>query len=213
MNMKKKFFSILGVLALTMSMVGGIASAQTALPVEVDNEGNGKPVHIVVHCGAGNAGTGSATLSAAGGAESVAFEPFDRSNPTTVSTPLKVFRVDLDLGACPTLTWSVTASITNFTSGSDTISSSHFQLPIGEPTSSTSWTTNGSIPATNVNSPTGIVTFNDVGAASQNLATPNGSASGTMFMEFTGQMAGLTDSVADGAYEAEFTVTFNAGTP
>jgi hypothetical protein len=213
MDMKRKFIGIVGALALATTMTGGIASAQETLPVTVPPAGS--TISLVVNCGAANAGTGSVTLNAAGGAEQVAFENFDPSNPTTVSTAQKAFRVDLDLGSCAGTGWSVTAGITDFTgveNPSNTIAGSHFQLPIGEPNSSAGWTTNGSTPATNVTGPAGIVTFSQSGStnvANQALAVPNGAASGAMSMEFTGQMFGLDDTVADDTYEAEFTVTFN----
>lgn len=214
MNMKRKLIGIVGALTLTMSMAGGIVSAQETLPVTVPDASS--TVSFNVNCGAANASTGSLALSAAGGAESVAFENFDPRNPTTVSTAPKAFRVDLDLGSCAGSGWSVTAGITDFVdveNPANSIAGSHFQLPIGEPNSSAGWTTDGSTPATNVTGPSGIVTFSPSGGtnvASQALATPNGVASGAMSMEFTGQMFGLDDTVVDGSYEAQFTVTFNA---
>lgn len=210
MDIRKKVLSIVGVLALTMSMAAGIASAQETLPVELTGSNQ---MTIVVNCGVTNAGTGSLTLSAAGGAQSVAFGTFDPSNPATVSTSPKALRVDVTFGNCPGTAWSVTAAVTDFTSGTDVISSSYFQLPIGEPNSSAGWTTDGSTPATNVTGPSGAVTFNAAGAATTNLATPSGAASGTMYMEFAAQMVGLPNTVADGNYSADFTVTFNASNP
>jgi hypothetical protein len=64
MNMKKKLVGIVGALALTASMAGGIASAQ-----EVVTTSGSAPITFVVACGAGNAGGGSssATIGASNG--------------------------------------------------------------------------------------------------------------------------------------------------
>ena len=214
MNMRKKLLGIVGAFALTMSMGAGIAAAQETLPVTTSGSNT---VTLLVECGAGNADTGSVTLGASGDTQTVAFESFDPSNPGTVSTNEKAFQVNIDLGECPGTDWSVTASIDDFTSeNNDVIAGTHFQLPIGEPLSSAAWTTDGTAPAANVNAPTGTVMFTSDGTtnvSNQALASPSGEASGAMSMQFTGQMVGLDESVEDGNYEAEFTVTFNPSTP
>ena len=210
MDIRKKILSIVGVLSLTMSMGAAVVWAQEQeLDVDISTTDS---LTVKVNCGTSNAGTGSLSLSA-GENNSVTFEPFDPSDPATVSTPQKALRVDVNFGNCPGNAWSVTAAVTSFTSGSNVISSEYFQLPIGEPNSSSGWTSDGTTPAANVEGPSGTVTFNAAGAASTNLASPTGTASGTMYMEFTAQMANIPTTVEDGTYTAEFMVTFNPSIP
>jgi len=215
MNMKRKFIGAVGVLALTMSMAGGIASAQDA---GITTTSGSAPITFIVACGAGNSGAGAstATIGASDGtSESIAFgvfDPSEESNGGTVSTAEDAFRVNVSL-YCPTTNWNVTAKITDFTAeGGLSIPGSNFQL-----VSDNIWTTDGTTEAVNVAEPASPVTFGGTTApySSGAIAQATGATTdSSMYMDFTGQLTGLDSTIADGEYSAEITVTMNPnGTP
>jgi hypothetical protein len=215
MNMRKKLVGIVGALALTASMAGGIASAQE---IGITTTSGSAPITFVVACGAGNSagGTSTATIGASDGtSDSIAFDVFDPSDEAqagTVSTAENAFRVNVSL-YCPSANWNVTAQITDFTAEGDlSIAGSHFQL-----VSTNQWTTDGTTPAVNVNEPASPVVFSGAAAPYTSPAIAQAAGATTdssMYMDFTGQLVGLDETVADGAYNAEVTVTLNpSGTP
>jgi hypothetical protein len=214
MNMRKKMLGLVGALALTMSMAGGIVSAQE---IGITTTSGSAPITFVVACGAGNSagGTSTASIGASDGTtDAIAFDVYDPSDETqagTVSTAENAFRVNVSL-YCPSTVWSVTAKITDFVDEANpdlVIEGSHFQL-----VSTNQWTTDGTTPAVNVNEPASPVVFSGAAAPYTSPAIAQAAGATTdssMYMDFTGQLVGLDGTVADGNYSAEITVTLNPG--
>jgi hypothetical protein len=213
MNMKRKLFGIVSALALSTGMATGIALAEDiSIPDTV-------PVGITVNCGPTNT-SASVSLQANG---NVNFDPLDPSDPVQLesrSMDTGAIRLVMNVSTCSNPNWTVQAAIRDFTSGSDVIPGTHFQLPIGAPMSSTTaLTVSGDVVVPNVTAPaTDVVSFAlnalaGTNNGSHNIATANGAASGQMYMDFTGELVNLDADTADGTYTALFTVSFTPGEP
>lgn len=209
MDIRKKLLSLVGVLALTMSMSTGFVAAQTEPAPVGDTIG----VTFTVAC---EPGVSSATIGRSDlGEGQVAFPNFDPANPGdgSVSTDPGVFRVTVNLD-CPDAGWTVTAAINDFKTAdeSQSFSGSKFQLTH----SNTAWT-DGTNDVTGVSVPGPTVLFTSSGNVepytSAVLAQETTGTSATAFyMDFTGQLVGLNDGTVDaGDYSTQITVTFNAG--
>lgn len=216
MDITKKLLSIVGVLALTMSMSAGIAAAQTV----------GADVTITVVCASTNAGTTTYSLGQSPAATNTSFSDFDPAGEgTTSSTEQKALRLTMDIAPCEVGGWSFSASITDFShESSDTsiIPGSSFSLPAGEPDASVNASSSdGELPS--VVGPNATVTFTPSGVTdvegrminngSEAIATHDGTTNvaGEMSMDFTGVLSGLGDTLEAGTYSAEITVTFTPG--
>lgn len=215
MDIRKKFFSIVGVLALSMSMSSGIVSAQTV----------GADVTITVVCASTNTFPSTASLGVNPDATSTNFDDFDPAGEaTSSSTDLKALRLSMDIDPCETMGWSVSASVSDFghESSDSSIPGTSFTLPSGEPNASET-ATSGSDVVPSVVGPNATVTFTPSGVSdadgrminngSESIATHDGTTavSGEMHMDFTGMLSGLDDTLESGAYSAEVTVTFTPG--
>jgi hypothetical protein len=210
MDITKKIISVVGVFALILSITGGMVAAQD--PVTTSD---GIGISFTVSCVASS--TTAVTVTNNSGIGPVAFPNFDpASDVQTVSTADNAIRVNVTLG-CPTDDWSLSSTITDFTTPADpgpvhTLAGSYFQL-----VSTNQWTTDGTNAVPNVSEPASPVIYSGVGPAysSPALAAATGTTltNSSMYMDFTGQLHNLPDDLEDGNYSATLTVTYNAGTP
>lgn len=211
MNMRKKLLGTVGAFALAMSMATGVVGAQESTTASAG-------ISVTVVCGTANVGPSSVSMVAGGNTNFVDFDPSGEATSSRMSDKALTVRMDID--ECQTGAWHVDASITDFTSGDDTISGTQFQLPIDEDSASLNAYDAANNPVSGVVAPSALtVTFGENGssvsphASNQAIASTSGGSTGTMFMDFTGELVDLAADTPPGTYTAEFTVTWTPGAP
>lgn len=222
MNMKRKFIGIAGAMALAGTLMVGSASAQ-----DVSTSGSAN-VSLTVLCGDDNAGTTTYSIGQNPGASSTVFSEFDPSveGASSSTTEQGALRLSMDIAPCEEAGWSFSASITDFTSEENaTIPGGKFSLPGGEPNASENAMTPGGDVVPGVAGPAASVTFNStnttdtegrtIWSGSAPIASHDGTTPvrGEMYVDLTGMLSGLDNTVEPGTYTAEITVTFSGDNP